>query len=157
MKKLLMMVLILGMCVGYTTEEKRVYVDVVGDLFHAGHIEFFKKARSEGTYLIVGIHNDQDVEAYKRLPILTQDERATIIESCIYVDEVLLDAPIGVTKELIEDNKIDLVIHGDDFQNEEIILEHYGVPVSMGIFKTVPYTAGISTTDIIERIKSRNY
>jgi cytidyltransferase-like protein len=49
----------------------RVYADMVGDLFHAGHVEFFKKARAFGDYLVVGILADESVEEYKRTPILT--------------------------------------------------------------------------------------
>ena len=40
----------------------RVYADMVGDLFHAGHIEFIKKARAYGDYLIVGVIADEAVE-----------------------------------------------------------------------------------------------
>jgi glycerol-3-phosphate cytidylyltransferase-like family protein len=29
-------------------EHKRVYVDLVGDLFHAGHVEFLRSARAFG-------------------------------------------------------------------------------------------------------------
>ena len=47
---------------------KRVYVDMVGDLFHIGHINMFKQARELGDYLIVGVHSDKAVESYKRTP-----------------------------------------------------------------------------------------
>jgi len=132
----------------------RVYVDVVGDLFHAGHVEFFKQARAEGDYLIVGIHNDAAVESYKRTPYLTMEERKIPIEACRYVDEVILNAPVGVSKEWIRKYEIDLVIHGDDFSPESIDSQ-YRIPIEMGIFKTVSYTEGISTTDIINRVQSR--
>lgn len=135
-------------------EPVRVYVDIVGDLFHAGHIEFFKKAKSLGDVLVVGIHPDDEVTDYKRKPILSMDERITVISACKLVDEIIVGAPIGVTKKLIEDYKIDIVIHGDDF-NRDTIAEQYGVPMEMGIFRTVPYTKGISTSDIIERIRTR--
>jgi len=133
----------------------RVYVDVVGDLFHAGHVEFFKKARAEGDYLIVGIHNDKAVESYKRTPYLTMEERRIPIEACRYVDEVILNAPVGVSEEWIRKYEIDLVIHGDDFSPESIDSQ-YRIPIEMGIFKTVSYTEGISTTEIINRVQSRN-
>jgi cytidyltransferase-like protein len=132
----------------------RVYVDVVGDLFHAGHVEFFKQARAEGDYLIVGIHNDAAVESYKRTPYLTMEERKIPIEACRYVDKVILNAPVGVSKEWIRKYEIDLVIHGDDFSPESIDSQ-YRIPIEMGIFKTVSYTEGISTTDIINRVQSR--
>ena len=54
----------------------RVYVDMVADLFHYGHVEFLKKARALGDYLLVGIHTDDIVASYKKgRPILTMEER----------------------------------------------------------------------------------
>lgn len=132
----------------------RVYVNVVGDLFHAGHVQFFQKAKAYGDILIVGIHSDEVTAGYKRQPILTLDERRMVIAACCYVDEVIVDSPLIITREWIEQHNIDLVIHGDDF-NTDKIMEFYGDIIAMGIFKTVPYTAGISTTDIIQRIKNR--
>ncbi|QVL58348.1 MAG: adenylyltransferase/cytidyltransferase family protein [Simkaniaceae bacterium] len=132
----------------------RVYVDVVGDLFHAGHVQFFQKAKAHGDYLIVGIHGDDACTDYKREPILTLEERRIAIEACRFVDEVILNSPIGITQEWIQEHDIDLVIHGDDF-SEEKKRSQYAVPIKMGIFKTVPYTPGISTTEIISRINSR--
>ena len=35
-----------------------MYVDMVADLFHYGHMEFLRKAREMGTYLIAGIVAD---------------------------------------------------------------------------------------------------
>jgi cytidyltransferase-like protein len=40
----------------------RVYVDMVADLFHYGHVNFLKQARQFGDYLLVGIHSDKVVE-----------------------------------------------------------------------------------------------
>ena len=67
----------------------RIYVDMVADLFHYGHVEFLKKARSLGDYLLVGIHADDAVASYKRTPILTMDERMACINGCRFVDEVV--------------------------------------------------------------------
>jgi len=39
--------------------DKVVYVDGTFDLFHLGHIEFLKRARALGDYLLVGVHDDQ--------------------------------------------------------------------------------------------------
>lgn len=133
---------------------KRVYVDIVGDLFHYGHIEIFKKAKEQGDILVVGIHNDDIVASYKRRPILTMDERIKVVEACRYVDEVAPNAPLHITDEWLDKLKIDLVIHGDDIDPASI-KEWYGVPYKRGIFKTVPYTPEISTTEIIRRIKVR--
>jgi cytidyltransferase-like protein len=132
----------------------RVYVDVVGDLCHAGHIAFFKKAKSFGNYLIVGVLADEVVEEYKRTPVLSLEERVETIRACKYVDEVVVAPPLRLTEELVKQYKIDYVVHGDDF-NKDLLEDQYGVALKLGIFRTVPYTKGISTTDIIERIVSR--
>ncbi len=138
-------------------EEKtvRVYVDIVGDLFHSGHVEFFKKAKSFGNYLIVGVLADDVVEEYKRRPVISLKDRANVIEACKYVDEVIVAPPLRLTEEMIDALKIDYVVHGDDF-NKDLLEDQYGVALKKGIFRTVPYTPGISSTNIIQRIIKRH-
>lgn len=45
--------------------DKVVYVDGTFDLFHIGHIEFLRRAKELGDFLIVGIHDDQASLAIK--------------------------------------------------------------------------------------------
>ena len=52
----------------------RVYVDMVADIFHFGHVAFLKKASAFGDELIVGIMSDAEVRAHKRVPIMTMAE-----------------------------------------------------------------------------------
>ncbi len=133
----------------------RVYVDIVGDLFHSGHIEFLKRAKAFGDYLIVGVLADDIVEGYKRLPVLSLQERVKIIQACKYVDEVIVAPPLRLTEEMVRAHRIDFVVHGDDF-NPQLLEDQYGVSLKLGIFRTVPYTKGISTSDIIRRIAERH-
>ncbi len=130
----------------------RVYVDMVADLFHYGHVAFLKKARDLGDYLLVGIHADAVLVSYKKgRPILTMEERVTSAAGCRYVDEVLPDAPLVIDEAWIQRHDIQLVVHGDDFSPDHI-QDFYKIPIGMGIFRTVPYTKGISTTEIIRRV-----
>lgn len=154
MKKLLLVGLLISSFVSQYAQAKRVYVDMIADLFHAGHIEFFKKALKHGDYLIVGLIGDEVATGYKRLPILTLSERMAAVSACRYVDEVIGDAPLYLTDEFLDEHKIDVVIHGDDY-DQETIEAFYGPALKRGIFKTVPYTPGISTSEIIRRIVSR--
>jgi cytidyltransferase-like protein len=134
-------------------EITRVYVDMVADLFHYGHVNFLRQARSHGDFLLVGIHADETVESYKRTPILTMKERIASVEGCRYVDEVVPNAPLEITREWIEKHNIDLIMHGDDVSSETRNT-WYSVPIEMGIYQSVGYTQGISTTELISRIKS---
>lgn len=133
----------------------RVYADISADLFHYGHVEFLKKARALGDYLLVGICADDVLEPYKRRPILTMEERVASVAGCRYVDEVLPNAPLIVDRAWIEKYDIHLVVHGDDFPQEKLEY-YYKVPMEMGIFRTVPYTHGISTSEIIRRVIERS-
>ncbi len=130
----------------------RVYSDMVADLFHYGHMEFLKKARALGDYLLVGVDDDATAERNKRKPILTMEERVASVAGCRYVDEVLPNAPWIIDRTWIEKHKIDLVVHGDDYP-PEYREEVYKVPIEMRMFRTVPDTGGISTTEIIRRCK----
>ena len=91
---------------------------MVADLFHYGHVNFLRTAREHGDYLLVGVHSDEVVRNYKRQPILSMDERVASVAGCRYVDEVVPNAPLTVTREWIEQHDIDLVVHGDDFNEE---------------------------------------
>ncbi|PRP89053.1 hypothetical protein PROFUN_02331 [Planoprotostelium fungivorum] len=135
------------------TKQKRVYVDMVGDLWHYGHVNFCRQAKELGDYLIVGITKDEDVKAYKRPPILHGEERVASAKGCRYVDEVLYDdVPLAITKEFIEKHRIDLVAHGNDFDKEKME-RYYRVPMDMDILRILPYTGGISTTELLTRIR----
>ena len=46
-------------------EDINMYVDGSFDILHAGHIEILKKAKALGTYLIVGVHDDETVNKHK--------------------------------------------------------------------------------------------
>ena len=126
---------------------------MVADLFHYGHVNFLRTAREHGDYLLVGIHSDEVVRNYKRAPILSMDERIASVVGCRYVDEVVPNAPLTVTREWIAQHEIDLVVHGDDFP-EELYKLCYEIPIEMGIFRTVTYTRGISSSEIITRCKA---
>ena len=52
----------------------------------------------------------------------------------------------------IEKYNIHLVVHGDDY-SQETLAHIYKVPIEMGIFRVIPYTPGISTSEIIRRCK----
>ena len=126
---------------------------MTADLFHFGHVNFLKQASEIGDYLIAGIHSDETVQNYKRSPIMTMEERISVVASCRYVDEVIPNAPLIIDLKWIKKHNIHLVVHGDDF-SEDLLQLCYKIPIEMGIFKKVPYTPGISTTDITNRLKN---
>jgi len=134
----------------------RVYADMVGDLFHHGHVRFLERASKLGDVLVVGVHSDETVRDYKRPTVMTMRERLQVIAACQFVDEVIPDAPLAVSREWIEEHALDLVVHGDDL-DEESLGVRYGVPRDLGIFRLVPYANGVTTAEIMERVRRRSF
>jgi cytidyltransferase-like protein len=134
------------------TERARVYVDMVGDLFHAGHVALLRAARELGDHLVVGVLSDETATAYKRRPIMTLAERVVVIEACRYVDEVIPDAPDGLTQEFLDRHGLALVVHGDDVDADA---EVYRAAAETDRLRLVPRTGSISTTELIARVRSR--
>ncbi|KAI7900927.1 uncharacterized protein BX663DRAFT_515734 [Cokeromyces recurvatus] len=96
--------------------DRVVYVDGTFDLFHVGHIEFLKRAKTLGDFLVVGIHDDQTVNAIKgsNYPLMNLHERALSVLACRYVDEVILGAPYSVTEDVLsKEYRVSLVVHGN--------------------------------------------
>ncbi|MGW5868879.1 adenylyltransferase/cytidyltransferase family protein [Streptomyces sp. NPDC055239] len=142
-------------CAHVTPTRANVYVDMVGDLFHPGHVALLKAARACGERLLVGVFSDEVVTKYKRRPIMTLAERVTVIEACRYVDAVIPNAPERVTTEFLEDHDIAMVVHGDDI-SPDAIEDVFGPVAAAGKLQLVPYTAGVSTTDLIRRCLARD-
>ena len=124
---------------------------MAADIFHLGHLNLIKRAKAHGDYLIVGVHSDKDIAEYKRQPIINEKQRYEIVRSCKYVDEVLESAPLIMTKDFIERHEIDLIVRGDDTTPE--LLKQQAYPIEMGIIRYVPRTKGVSTSEIIKKIK----
>ena len=108
-----------------------IYVDGCFDLYHPGHVDFLRQAKSCGDYLIVGVH-DATVSGLKghANPYMSLHERALTVLACKYVDEVIIGAPYKVTEELMEYFKIDKVYHG----MHNIELDAYAVPMQQEKF-----------------------
>jgi len=71
---------------------KKVLVGGCFDILHYGHIQFLKKAKALGDYLIVILESDKRVKELKGIsrPIHTQDQRREALESLKFVDEVII-------------------------------------------------------------------
>ena len=131
---------------------RRVYVDMVGDHFHAGHVELLRAARAHGDRLIVGVLSDEVAATYKRRPIMSLSERVAVIEACRYVDEVIPDAPLRIDEEFVVAHRIDVVVHGDDL-TPEAAEAVYGDVIDR--LEYVARTSGLSTTAVIRRVVDR--
>ena len=130
----------------------RVYTDMAADLFHIGHLNLLKRAKSVGDYLIVGVHSDEQIRSYKRDPVFKEEDRYEIMRCCKYVDEIIEEAPLIMTESFLKEHKIDFVVRGDDVSEE--LLSQQADPIRMGIMRYVPRTEGVSTSQIIKRIKN---
>jgi len=94
--------------------DRVIYLAGGWDMFHAGHVATLKKARELGDYIIVGVHNDYEVNRRRGLnyPIMSLHERVLSVLGCKWVDDVLIDAPYSVTEDMIASLKINVVVKG---------------------------------------------
>jgi ethanolamine-phosphate cytidylyltransferase len=91
-----------------------VYICGAFDLFNAGHIAALQEARKFGTFLLVGVHDDDTVNARRGggFPVLNLHERTLSVLSCRYADEVVIGAPGVITEDLIRTFNISIVARG---------------------------------------------
>lgn len=98
--------------------EVRIFMDGAFDMMHYGHMNAFRLGRSLGTHLVVGVNSDESITKCKGAPLMKDQERLTMVQSCKFVDEVVPGCPYIMNRAyldyVIEKYKIDYVIHGDD-------------------------------------------
>ncbi|KAH9257286.1 hypothetical protein BASA81_004443 [Batrachochytrium salamandrivorans] len=140
--------------------DRIVYIDGAWDMFHSAHVETLRKARELGDYLIVGVHNDDLVNSHRgsNYPIMNLNERVLSVLGCRYVDDVLIDAPWDLTREMIAGLNISLVATGtmrDCRQPEDDDSHYYKVPRELGLLRYVESEGTITVEDIVDRILSQ--
>jgi ethanolamine-phosphate cytidylyltransferase len=135
--------------------QKIIYCDGTFDLFHSGHINFLKSCKEMGNYLIVGVISDENVNSYKRYPVLNLKDRVKILQHIDFIDEVIPDCPFkNITKEFLEEKKISLVVYGTPDGNPGWE-DHYQEAMKKNIMKYVKYGyEELSTSKIISKIKT---
>ena len=137
---------------------RNVYCDGVYDLCHIGHKNAFRNALAFGNRLFVGVCNDEDCSQYKRPPIMTHAERCAEVEACKSVTKVIPNAPcFGISKEFLDKHQIHVVAMGQEYVDkwpDPKDDKYYGVPRAMGIARVLPRTPGLSTSELIKRVKA---
>ena len=72
-------------------DKKIILVGGCFDILHLGHIEFLKKAKQAGEYLVVALESDERITHFKNRPCVhNQLERAHILSALRDVDTIIL-------------------------------------------------------------------
>jgi len=136
-----------------------VYVDGGWDMFHAGHVAFLADARARGDYLLVGVHNDAVVNRHRgrNFPLLNLNERVLSVLACKHVDDVLIDPPWHMTREMVAALRIAVVAHGTTHDaNDDGGRDPYEVPKALGVYVELPSRFPLTVDTIVERINANH-
>jgi rfaE bifunctional protein nucleotidyltransferase chain/domain len=131
------------------SNKRIVFTNGCFDIIHKGHVRYLRQAKALGDVLIVGLNSDSSVRRIKPgRPINPEDDRAEVLSSLEMVDYVVIfdeDTPY----ELIRFLRPHILVKGGDWKVEDIIGSDL-------VEKTVslPYVEGVSTTEIIKKIKN---
>ena len=132
------------MIIGYTTG--------VFDLFHIGHLNMLKNAKSMCDKLIVGVTTDELVSYKGKHAVIPWDERIEIVRSIKYVDSVVPQESMDKF-EAWRHLKFDVMFVGDDWYDTDKwnAYEEQFKDVGVRIIY-FPYYKGTSSTLINETL-----
>lgn len=120
------------------------------DILHEGHINVINEGAKYGK-VIIGLLSDKAIAEYKRMPLLSLEERKAIFSNVKNVSEVVVQESLDYTDNLMK-IKPDYVVHGDDWKvgaqqaiREKVIntIKEWG-----GELIEVPYTKGVSASEL---------
>jgi len=134
---------------------KIVYLPMVGDLVHFGHMNIIIEGRKHGQ-VVVGLMTDAAATSYKRVPLMTFQQRKLVIENLKGVSVVVAQETLDYIPNLRK-IKPDFFIHGDDWKEGaqkqardrviEVLKEWNGVLIEP------KYTPGMSSTMFLKNIQ----
>jgi D-beta-D-heptose 7-phosphate kinase/D-beta-D-heptose 1-phosphate adenosyltransferase len=134
--------------------ETIVFTNGCFDIIHHGHVDSLQKSADLGTKLIVGLNSDDSVKILKGedRPVLDENARAMILAAFSFVDAVII-FPEETPAKLIAQIIPNILVKGKQYEIHEIA-GHDTVLNNGGKVVTLDLIPGISTTDIIQKIKS---
>jgi rfaE bifunctional protein nucleotidyltransferase chain/domain len=122
------------------------------DLIHAGHVKYLEDAKRYCDVLVVSVNTDSSVRRYKGegRPIVSQDDRATVVAGLTSVDYVTFHDEETISATLLA-LKPDCYIKGGDYSRSQMtsgsMVEEWGGEVIVG-----QLIEGHSSTQIINKI-----
>ena len=118
------------------------------DVFHLGHLKILDRAKSFGTELFVGVSSDNlNLLKKKRLPVYPQEDRLAIVGALKCVQNVFLEESLEQKRNYLLNYSANCLVMGDDWSGK------------FDEFKDIcdvfylPRTIGVSTTNVIAKIK----
>ena len=134
-----------------------VYTGGTFDLLHSGHVNFLRRCNELGE-VIVALNTDEFIEAYKgKPPVMTYSEREAVLLGLRYVSRVVPNMGGADSRISIDSVSPDIVAIGSDWARKDYYkqmmfsqdwLDERGIALLY-----IPYTSGISTTQIKGRLK----
>jgi rfaE bifunctional protein nucleotidyltransferase chain/domain len=135
--------------------QRLVFTNGVFDILHVGHVRYLEQARALGDALVVAINSDASVRELKGAgrPLIDEDERAEILAALRAVSYVSVFDDVS-PRSLIAELLPDVLVKGGDYALDEI---HGREEVEAGGGRVVslPFVEGVSSSDLIERMKER--
>jgi len=129
------------------TDKRIGYAAGAFDLFHVGHLNILKHAKSQCDHLIAGVVSDEMLRLTKGItPVVPLAERLEIVSHISYVDEAVAEV-VPDKLETWKSLRFDVFFKGDDWKGTEkgtrLEREFAKVGVEVVYF---PYTVSTSST-----------
>ena len=139
-----------------TLKKKKLCIVVTNgcfDLIHKGHIEIFKKSKKLGDKLIVLVNSDNSIKRLKgsSRPIILLKDRLSLLTSIKYIDYIVTFnslTPVDLYKTI----KPNFLTKGSEYKIQKLAGEKI-IRKFNGKIKLIKMLPGLSTTNIIEKIK----
>ena len=149
---------------------KKVYVSLIADLLHSGHLKILKEAEKNGQ-VIVGLLTSKAISELGDTEYLKFDQRKEVLENLEVVSKVIPQETASYKDNLLS-IKPDFVVHGDDwikgsqsiYRNEvinilknwggELIEIEYSSDISDQNIKNQLIEMGVTSATRLERLKS---
>jgi len=133
-----------------------VYIDGDWDFLHPGHVKVLEAANKYGDFVLVGVHGDSTVRTYRgseMYPVLSCGERSINLLSCKWVHDVVIDAPLTPSHDMLLALNIKVVLkvtNHHDFVN--VSPERFSCAESMGLMEEMDMSGNdFSSQTIVTR------
>jgi len=136
-------------------QQRVVFTNGCFDLMHIGHIRYLQAARNLGDVLVVGVNSDSSVRTLDKgtdRPIVPDAQRAEVLAALACVDYVVI-FPEPDPGALIATLQPDILVKGGDWPVDRIVGRET-VEARGGRVQTIPLVPGVSTTTLVQRIRS---